>query len=113
MGAIPLADARSGMVLEHDVVVRLLAAGVALTPAHLSLLRQWGVAEVAVRGVGRPGAGAPGAGAAPPAADPLEAEVADLFRNAGPAHPALDELKTLVLARRRREGGEGSDGQSR
>jgi hypothetical protein len=96
------------MVLEHDDVVRLLAAGVALTPAHLSLLRQWGVAEVAVRGVGRPGAGE-----APPAADPLEVEVADLFRNAGPAHPALDELKSLVLARRRREGGEGSDGQPR
>ena len=106
MGAIPLDEVRSGMILERDVVIPpdrlLLVGGVALTEAHLTLLRVWGVAEIEVRGVTRGGVLEQVAGCLEPGRrQALEAEVAEMFRHAG-QHPAVVELQRLVTLRRMR-----------
>jgi hypothetical protein len=107
MGAIPFEEVRAGMVLERDVVIApdrlLLARGVTLTGAHITLLRVWGVTEVDVRGMTRGGVlDELAQGVAPERRLAIEAEVADLFCRAGEGHPAIDELRYLVTSRRLR-----------
>jgi hypothetical protein len=109
------------MVLEGDVVVAadarlLLAQGVTLTEAHLTLLRMWGVAEVEVCGVSRSEVldrAAKGLDA--DRRKVLEAQVGELFRHAGQGHPAVDELMYLTLLRllRRLRREAGADGHPR
>ena len=117
MAAVPLEEVQCGMVLEGDIVVEtdrlLLARGVTLTEAHLTLLRMWGVAEVQVCGVSRHDVlDRAAAGVDPARRRAVESEVAELFRHAGQGHPAVDELMFLTLLRRlRREA--GADGHAR
>jgi hypothetical protein len=109
MGAVPLDEVLCGMVLESDVVVAaearlLLARGVALTDAHLTLLRMWGIAEVEVCGVSRRDVlDRAGAGLDEDRRRALEAEVADLFRHAGRDNPVVEELRYQALRRRLRQ----------
>jgi hypothetical protein len=106
------------MVLESDVVVAaearlLLARGVTLTDAHVVLLRMWGVTEIEVCGVSRREVlDRVAAGLDDSRRQALEAEVAELFRHAGPGHPVVDELMYLTLMRRLRREARG-DGAAR
>ena len=102
---LTLDQARPGMILATDVMDRrgrlLVPRGKELTERHLGALRMWGVPNIEIEGDDPESDGL-----APIDAEVLgraEAEVAEIFANAREAHPFLDTLRGLSVARRARD----------
>ncbi len=106
MRIIVIEELQPGMVLAKPAVNAknqvLLGAGIAVTPRHLEVLRNFGVLEVAVEGDAPP----------EPPIDPrllnqVEDEMRPAFARANLRHPAMQELYRLALLARVRRAARG------
>ena len=105
MAQVTLDQALVGMVLASNVHDRrgrlLMPAGKELTERHLAAMRMWGVSLIEVEGEG------PEVESEPDFDEEIlaraDAEIDDLFSNAGEDHPLLAELRKLARVRVARE----------
>lgn len=108
MRFVPTAKLAPGQIVERDVCnfhgQRLLGQGTELSARHITILKSWGVAEVAVRTADEPTQstepGAPSEAELLIAAEAIQARFCNTDRN----HPVIRELcrlATLLEATRR------------
>lgn len=104
MGLVNIDDLHAGMILESDLIGPnnrfLLPRGAALDPAHIRMLKAWGVAEADVSGVSREQAQALAeAELSPETLTRAKAELAPFFSRADLDHPAMREIFRLSALR--------------
>ncbi len=106
MASLTLDQVRPGMVLAADVFDRrgrlLMRPGNELTERHIDALRMWGVMFLEVSLNDDEPEVVEEMDPAELAA--LEADLDDLFKNAGGPHPFLDRLREVAHARARKRG---------
>lgn len=117
MGSINLEDVKPGMVLARDAKDLsgrvLLAAGHEITEKHLRVFKIWGVSEADIQGLDQEEIAAETISQTDPEVlKRAEQRVAELFAHTDQTHPAIAELKRLIVFRFiNQESGKEVDGE--